>query len=746
MTEGRPPSDAPPAEVLTLLRRNALFSQAAPSARLTDLARELDELSLAPGEILFRQGDAAEGLFLVADGRLTVEAEAPDGSPRRIGAVGPDECVGEGALLGSGRRAATVRAESPCRLLRLSRRAFESALAGDLELGRVLGVLIAERLPGLRAITTELFGEMDDAFRAELGSALSWVSLERDAVLFRQGDPGDGLYVLIDGRLEVLHERADGRVEVVAELGRGEPVGEMALLTREARSSTVRAIRDCHLLKLSGEGFEAVVRSDPGSVLPVVRTLVRRLRETTAGVGRRPARVTTVALVPLGPDVPLGPLREALRARLARRGATVELDADRFDAEHGAGASRSPAESPRWIYFAEWLSRIEVENDSVVYVAGLEPGEWSARCLRQADRVLVVARGDSEPGLGRFARLLGPEGTSARRELILLHESGARRPTGTAAWRAVLPGARHHHVRLDRDEDARRVARFVAGTAVGLVLGGGGARGLAHAGVQRALAEAGVPIDMVGGTSMGAMVGACIALGFGPGETLGFLRTLWLEERLASHYTLPLISVFSPTRGERALRRLWGETHIEDLWIEYFAAASNITRGVLQPLRSGPLWLAVRASGAFPGLLPPVPKEGELLADGGLLVNLPVDELRQLCPGPVIACDVSREVELKVDPSLTLAPSPFEALRARLRRGGRVDFPGPGTVLRRSIESRDAQAHRRRRERADLYLKPPLDDFGIMELGRLEEIADVGYRYAKRKLDPLPAELAAAVD
>ena len=148
------------------------------------------------------------------DGRLRVLAEAGEGEPgRRVGTVGPGECVGEGALLLSGRRAATVVAEAPARLLRLSRDAFEQALAAHPGLRSLLTALVATRMPALRAAESEIFGALDGPAREAIERELAWVHLERDQVLFREGDAADALYVVLQGRLQVIRERAGGPAE-----------------------------------------------------------------------------------------------------------------------------------------------------------------------------------------------------------------------------------------------------------------------------------------------------------------------------------------------------------------------------------------------------------------------------------------------------------------------------------------------------------------------------------------------------
>jgi NTE family protein len=595
----------------------------------------------------------------------------------------------------------------------------------------------------LHRVTEQLFGELDAATRAEIESALSVVRLLRGQVLFRRGDPGDALYIVKSGRLQVLRERGHQQPEVLAEVGPGEPVGEIALITGEPRSSTVRAARASELVRLSDEGFAALVRRRPHALLPVVKTLGRRLYSVTTAPGRL-SRVRTVALVPLH-ELPLQPLVGEIVDELRRAGDLVALDAAGFDAAHGAGAAQAGAEDAREPAFVEWLKQVEAEHDFVVYLCDARPTAWSARCLRQADRILFLARARDAPGPGEWAALLGPAQAPLARELMLLHEFGSSRPSGSAAWIDALMVQRHHHVRRGDVRGLRRVARFLSGRAVGLVLGGGGARGFAHAGVIRALLECGVPIDCVGGVSMGALAGASLASGMGHEESVAVFRRIFRDTRAKTSYTWPVVSVFDPARGERALDEIFGDRRIEDLWLSYFCIASNITSAEMKIYREGPLAAAVRASGSFPGLLPPVPVDGDLLVDGGLFNNLPIDVMRALHEGPIVACDVSREVELRVDPALRRAPTPFQVFFSRLRGAGeRIRFPGVASVLMRSLECREVAQKAEWRRAATLYLTPPTGDFGLTALERLDDIVEVGYRYGLERLKTLPSSLPRA--
>jgi len=195
-------------------------------------------------------------------------------------------------------------------------------------------------------------------------------------------------------------------------------------------------------------------------------------------------------------------------------------------------------------------------------------------------------------------------------------------------------------------EDIHRLARFVSGRAVGLVLAGGGARGFAHIGILKALTEAGVPIDQLGGTSMGAIIAAGVAAEWDTRDLAKRLRHAFVETNPLSDYTFPLIALFRGRKVSQLLRQNFGEIRIEELPKPFFCVSSDLTSGRIHVHRSGPLWRALRASVALPGILPPVTHHGHLLVDGGVMNNLPVDVMAQNPHGPIIASDVTGEIDL----------------------------------------------------------------------------------------------------
>src|SRR5690606_12446049 len=159
---------------------------------------------------------------------------------------------------------------------------------------------------------------------------------------------------------------------------------------------------------------------------------------------------------------------------------------------------------------------------------------------------------------------------------------------------------------------------------------GGGARGYAHLGVLRALEARGVPVDVVGGTSMGALLGAGIALDRDSAELTERALTIAAKRSPLIDFTLPFAAAATGGKVTRLLQRECGDARIEDLWRPYFCMATNLTRAESQVIDRGFAWEAVRASIAIPGLFPPFLRDGsDVLVDGGVMNGLPADVMRE---------------------------------------------------------------------------------------------------------------------
>jgi NTE family protein/lysophospholipid hydrolase len=582
--------------------------------------------------------------------------------------------------------------------------------------------------------STGLFDVLDRSALEAVEAALEPVRVSGGDVLFCEGDPGDCLYVVSYGRLAISVAR-DGAERVIAEIGRGEVVGEMAVLTGEPRSATVRAARDTGLVRFPREAFERLVESRPHVMMLVARRIVTRLRDMNKA--RPVTNLKTVAVVPLARDAATADFAARLVEALGRIGPTLHLDRRAVEQRFGAGAAAA-GEGGRGKVGA-WLDEQEAAYRYIVYACDAEDSPWTSLCVRQADRLLLAAPGGRPPAGDAYEKtMLDLCGAKAgvRREAVLLHAAGAGRPSGTAAWldRIGAPDA-HHHVHDGAQDDVDRLARLLTGRAVGLVLGGGGARGLAHIGVLRAFRELGIPIDVIGGTSMGSVIAGQCAMGLDHEALVELNRKGWIDADPFRDKTLPVMALLACRKLDRMLEMMFGDARIEDLPIGYFCVSANLTQAEEIVHREGPLAGSIRASLAIPGVALPVCREGDLLVDGGVLNNLPGDVMRDLCGGSVIVVDVSPQKDLSVDPAFGKAPSSWQVIGSRLNPFARsIKVPSVLAIMTRTLVLSSKYRTNQVKAGADLYIRPPVDGFGLFEWKSLDALADAGFRQGMEAL------------
>jgi NTE family protein len=563
-----------------------------------------------------------------------------------------------------------------------------------------------------------LFSGLDAGLLREIAAVVEWLTLPGGAKLFSAGDPPDALYLVLSGCLGAFSADPTRR-RFLARIAAGDMVGEMGLISGRPRSADVVALRDTELARISAQAFNEVLRGQPEAMLRIARLTVDRLAlSQSPAAAARSRGACTFTVLPQSVEVDFGGFASRLVKALAELG-RAEL----------VWSVRAKTHT------SQWFNKIEAANDYVVYVADPTPDRWTKLCVRQADALLLLARAESPAG--SWAALRWPHDHSMapqRSELILLHDS--KLETGAAArWLTDLPEIPHHHVQ--DPEDYARLARVLTGRGVGLVFSGGGARGFAHIGIVKALREARIPIDLVGGTSMGAILGAGVALRWSVDELTERFRRAFVDSRPLRDYTLPFVSLVSGRKVSTRLYEAFGDLTIEDLPLDFFCISSNLTTGQTMVHRRGTLWRWLRASVAVPGVLPPVLNRGEVLVDGAAMNNLPVDVMRELGRGPVIGSDVGADRAFAATSEEIDVPQPWQLLRwAKARRR----CPSIFQILWRAGMVNSTASTIAHRAQSDLILQPSLAEVDMLDWDAFDRAIQAGYEYAVKKLQELPAD------
>jgi lysophospholipid hydrolase len=505
-----------------------------------DLGDDATRTTFEDTEPLVVEGDTGDSVYVLVEGAARVVASGGV----TLDVLGPGDLVGELSLLAGGARTATVVADGRVVTARMDRAGLERLLGTNPELAARVGDEALRRLDERR---------LADFVRRMLGSAaipvsklrphLTWRWIRAGDILYREGDEGNSGFLVVSGRFVILardEDSVDGRT-VVGEVGQDQFVGESGVFEGRPRQVTLVATRDSLVVEITRSSAMSLLTEHPELFAPALLEISRRSRR---GPTANPKR--TIAL-----SVTTGLDRSGFGGRLAdeigRHGTCAHVWSDWVDAhmDQSGFANAEPgglAESR----LSQLLHEVELAHDYAIYETDPVWSPWSDRVARQSDRLVAVV--SAEPDAGEAAqvdRFFGAGAPRAQRVLVLMHPPGTLRPKGTARWGQRWAVDRILHVRAGSGGDMARLGRMMAGRPYGLVLGGGGARGFAHLGVRRAMVELGIPIDMVGGSSIGG------ALGIGMAMDLSLDEHEAVVARLFSgilDYTIPVVSL---VKGER---------------------------------------------------------------------------------------------------------------------------------------------------------------------------------------------------
>jgi NTE family protein len=537
---------------------------------------------------------------------------------------------------------------------------------------------------------------------AALTTICSLIAVPAGAPLVQEGEQPEEIYIVVTGLFAAYRPAANGEDILVDRFGAGDVIGDIGFITGEAQTFTIRALRNSELLRISKKDMQTAAAYCPGVLLAICSGVVQRLQRA------QPASVTqlkfrTFCFVPADTTIDMKPIIEKIAGSLEAFG-TVTI----ISAEQASGRTSA------------WFSQVERGSDYVLFEAECGPTAWTRFCLRQSDRVVLVAHGDTEPA---NCPALGPDRMDIPHNMplsLMLLWQQAILPARTTDWLKLVNPSGHHHIRSSRDIE--RAGRLIAGRGLGLVLSGGGAKALAHVGVIDVLRQHDIQIDAVGGASIGGIVAAVFALEWDLAATVRSLAAAFNRRRF-SDFAVPRTALYSERAFARTLGHRFGEIAIEDSPIPLFCVSTNLTEGVLSVHRTGRLATWLRATSAVPGICPPIMEQNAVYVDGGVLNNMPTDAIRDFGVASVIAVDVGT------------------SLVAQARSEGEYGLPNILDLLWRvgTIGS-DAAANRIKRA-GDVVLKPEVGNIGLFDWNAHERAISAGHQIALEHLDEIKAAL-----
>lgn len=668
-----------PIALLTLAKR--LTSLLPPLLLHIDFA--LEWVQVNAGQVIYHQGEESDAIYLVLNGRLRSVLEGRDGKVTVIGEYGQGESVGELEVMTESTRPATLHAIRATELAKFPRSLFNS---------------LAQEHPGITIQVSKLIAQ----------------------------------------RMRDLVEHP-----VVSEKGRE--------------------------------------HSHAGSVKTATSTVNLR----------------TVCILPITTGVPVVEFGHRLLNALHQIGVTngvTSLNQAAILNHLGRHAFTKMGK----LKLSQYLADLEEKYGMVVYIADTNVNApWTQTCITQADCILLVGLAESSPSVGEYERFLLGMKTTARKELVLLHTERYCSPGLTRRWlkNRVWVNGGHHHIqmafRLTTEPthprgnkhlgavlkqrvqviqaeiqkytsrrirqtplysahtpfkgDFHRLARRLCGRSVGLVLGGGGARGIAHVGVIKALEESGIPIDIIGGTSIGSFIGALYARDadvvpmYGRAKKFaGRMGSMW---RFALDLTYPTVSYTTGHEFNRGIFKTFGDSQIEDFWLEFYCNTTNLSRSRPEYHSSGYIWRYVRASMTLAGLIPPICDEGSMLCDGGYIDNLTVSHMKGLGADVIFAVDVG-SIDDNTPQAYGDSLSGFWTVVNRWNPFS--SCPNPPTLseiqARLAYVSSIENLERAKTMPGCLYMRPPIDPYGTLEFGKFDEIYHLGYTFGLKYVEKLRNE------
>nr|XP_023485253.1 patatin-like phospholipase domain-containing protein 7 isoform X3 [Equus caballus] len=725
-------------------------------------------LHVPGGTVVSRQGDQDVNILFVVSGLLHVYQRKIDSEEDTcLFVTRPGEMVGQLAVLTGEPLIFTIKANRDCSFLSISKAHFYEIMRKQPTV--VLGVAhtLVKRM---------------SSFVRQIDFALDWMEVEAGRAIYRQGDKSDCTYIVLSGRLRSVIRKDDGKKRLAGEYGRGDLIGVVETLTHQARATTVHAVRDSELAKLPAGALTSIKRRYPQVVTRLIHLLGEKilgsLQQGTAtghqfglhaaggkwDSGNPPSNLSTVAVMPVSEDVPLTTFALELKHALSAIGPVLLLTSDNIKQRLGSAALDSIHE----YRLSSWLGQQEDIHRIVLYQADSTLTPWTQRCIRQADCILIVGLGEQEPTVGELERMLESTAVRAQKQLILLHREEGPAPSRTVEWlnmrswcsghlhlccprrvfsRRSMPKLVEMYERVfqrppDRHSDFSRLARVLTGNAIALVLGGGGARGCAQVGIIRALVECGIPVDMVGGTSIGAFMGAL----YSEERSCSQMRIRakqWAEGmtsvvRTMLDLTYPITSMFSGAGFNNSICSVFKDRQIEDLWIPYFTITTDITASAMRVHTDGSLWRYVRASMSLSGYMPPLcdPKDGHLLMDGGYINNLPADVARSMGAKVVIAIDVGSQDEVDLTNYgdalsgwwlLWKRWNPL-ATKVKVLNMAEIQTRLAYVCCVRQLEMVKSSDYCE-------CLRPPIDRYRTLDFGKFDEICEVGYQHGRTVFD-----------
>ena len=614
-----------------------------------------------------------------------------------------------------------------------------------------------------------LLATLGEETLCDLANTAEFATHKKNEIVLREGEVGDGLYVVVSGRLQAYSAARGHGERIFARYCSGDWFGEMPLLSGETNWASVRALNDSVLLKIPREAFETMLARSPQLATAFTRRMGERIKQVLEEKSR--ANVSTIislfSAVPgagktlfatnlvaslaqeTGEPVLLLDFSGRLGGKALMQCRPVEissrLELDRLIVRQAHGYDQlclklSSAEREGRL-IAPLLGTLIKRYKFVLVDLPNLTGPSVFECMIQSDQIYVVAKNEDEH-LTRTRLLL--EDLRNHEQLV----STKARVILTAVGAACVPYVEHAQHCVGQEISyllrwisgseiiesvdgvpyvlrrpmepysiaVRRIARAMGNVQVGLVFSAGGARGLAHIGVIRVLERAGITVDVVAGSSMGALIAGAWATG----RTADELEALAMQIKGRRAF-LKLLSPVFPGAGvvrgygvSKFLRTIVDDLTFDDTVIPVKIIATDLNTIEEVVYERGKLADAIRASISIPGIFRPVADMGRALIDGGLANPVPVGVLARTGISRIIAVNTFPNAEMMCQYRQTLIKGMIKAVErnAPMHETGAL-FDTPTSIIKLYMRFLNAVQSRSAHEacaKADVIISPSVPD------------------------------------
>ncbi|RGP66283.1 patatinlike serine hydrolase [Fusarium sporotrichioides] len=745
---------------------NVRSSESMDPAIMDEVEANIEILSFGQGEYVAHHGERYPGVLLVIDGTLEARSEDKKNTPPAkvpMSKINPGGMIGHSSLVHNNKSQFDFRAITKSTVCLLPRTFLRRLTDMCPQMLVVLAARMHHLLPPLISL---------------IDFALDWSTIKAGGEIYKKGDVSDCIYLVIKGRVRISEENTTAGDSHIKEYGPGNAFGVLEFHTNHPRPSAARAIRKSEITQLQRPAYQKLINYAPNLGTKLWASVAQTPRTDQTQPNTMPSdpnRLRTIGVFPLSAEVPVAKCATLLSSALVSLG-IYDNENVSFVESHSviSAIGDSVFTDAGNKYLEDYVAHVEQNSNLSILVGETAvDSTWNDICISTADLIILMAMDDADPRITKVEMKLERHGTLAHKVLVLV-DDGEDEFCPQAITRPYIqerpwlsnPTSHIERVRLadvDSSRDFERLARRITGRSIAVVFGGGGARGFAHLGTLQALEEEGIPFDIVGGTSMGAFIGALYASHVSIDRTVEAARDFSKVSRWYRYlldFTMPVLAWTSGTMFTNHVSSAMDQDlDSSDLRLAFYCNATNMSQGgrgqTMYP-QARSLWQMVRASMSIPPIFPPfaVEGEGDILVDGCFSANVPVFPALSLGAEIVLAFDVSNTAG--APPPQTLGQSvsgwwnfaqmvlPCTSSRKPHRNSPHGAVGSDGDVwgslqllelITFSTNTNEIKAIQNTPE--CLYMLHDLGKTGTFDMEKFDDIREMGYQGAKRWLRDL---------